>query len=297
MTSPVIYIVDQVRALLDEYEQYLAGKAAGTREAYVRTVRHLLNWLAQLPGSEGLFEPQQLTQPVVEQYLGHLEQEGLGLAHRARVRSTISNFAQYLIEEKGLLRRNPTRGIDIHPLPVAVPRSLSRAQRELLRGLIGQAADERGTALFALGYWAGCRVSELSWLDLAHTHVGPKEGWLHVGTKESKERDITLLKQARQPLYAYLEATRDTQRTYVFLSQRSERLTEEAIHYWFRTLKKQASEDQEDLLTSLTFNNLRYDFAERARAAGWSIEKVAHYMGYLNEGTPQEESSCLRSSR
>ena len=92
-----------------------------------------------------------------------------------------------------------------------------------------------------------------------------------------------MIKQARQPLYAYLQATRDTERTYVFLSQRSDRLTEEAFHYWLRTLKDQAPLDQEDELSGLTFNNLRYDFVERARRAGWSIEKIAHYMGYLTE--------------
>lgn len=69
----------------------------------------------------------------------------------------------------------------------------------------------------------------------------------------------------------------------MFLSQCSDRLTEEAIHYWFRALKEQTPRDQEDELLGLTFNNLLYDFAERACGAGWSIEKIAHYMGYLTE--------------
>src|SRR5437868_11614386 len=67
----------KVRALLGEYEQFLAGKAQGTREAYLRTVRQLIGWLAQLPGHGGQFRPSQLTQTAVEQYLAHLEQEGL----------------------------------------------------------------------------------------------------------------------------------------------------------------------------------------------------------------------------
>ena len=224
-----------------------------------------------------------MTQTAVEQYLAHLEQEGLSLHHRARVKSTISNFAHFLIEEKELLQRNPTRGIDLPPLPLPIPQELSDEQRLILLTLVKQANDPRGAALFALGYWAGCRVSEVSWLQMAQTHVGPEVGWLHVGHHGSKGRDIDLLHEAHQPLYAYLQARRDTKRTYVFASQRSERLTEEGIYYWFRTLKAQGSRDQRAVIEELSFNDLRHDFAQRARAAGWLPEEVAYYLGQVTQ--------------
>ncbi len=273
MTSPKDDAIEEIRALLDEYKYFLSGKARGTTDAYLRTVRQLITWVAQLPGNAGQFQPQQLTKTAVEQYLRHLEHEGLSLNHRARVKSTISNFAHFLIEEKALLQRNPTRGIDLPPAPLLAPRQLSEEQRSILHALVAQEGDRRGAALFALGYWAGCRVSDVSWLQMAHAHVGPKVGWLHVGYKGSKWRDIDLLDEARAPLYAYLQATRDIRRTYVFMSQRSERLTEEGIHYWFRTLKAQATSDQ------WAVHDLRYDFAYRAREAGWSLEEVARYLG------------------
>src|SRR6266487_665078 len=287
MISRVVHTIDEARALLGEYEQFLSGKAEGTREAYLRTVRHLIGWLAQRPGNEGQFQPPQLTQTAVERYLEHLEQEGFSLNHRARVKSTISNFAQFLIEEKGLLRRNPTRGIELPPLPLTAPRVLSGEQRSTLCSLVKQDEDPRGAALFALAYWAGCRVSEVSWLQMANTHVGPEEGWLHVGYKKSKERDIHLLNKACKPLYAYLQATGDSARTYVFLSQRSERLTEEAIHYCFRKLNTRATKSQRELIEHLTFLDLRYDFAHRAREAGWSLAQVASYLGNVTKrGVP-----------
>ena len=279
MISQVVDTFEEVHALLGEYVQFLSDKAKGTREAYVRTARHMVEWLARRPGNAGQFQPQQLTKTAVEQYLTHLEEEGLSLHHRARVKSTISNFAQFLIEEKGLLQRNPTRGIDLPSVPVLAPQKLSREQRTLLRSLVEQEGDPRGAALFALGYWAGCRVSDLSWLQMAETHVGTDEGWLHVGYKQSVGRDIDLLSRAYKPLYAYLEATRSTQRTYVFISQRSERLTEEAIHYWFRTLKAEAPKGQREMIEDLTFHDLRRDFAQRAREAGWSPEDVMNYLG------------------
>ncbi len=190
----------------------------------------MIAWIAQQPGHHGLFQPAQLTKTTVERYLAHLEQEGLSSSHCACVKSTISSFAHFLIEEKGLLQRNPTRGIDLSPAPLFAPPQLSKELRSILRSLVEQEGDPRGAALFALGYWAGCRVSDVSWLQLAHTHIGPKKGWLHVGYKGSKWRDIELVEEARKPLYEYLQACDDQARTYVFISQRSERLTEQGIH-------------------------------------------------------------------
>jgi site-specific recombinase XerD len=244
-------------------------------------------WIAGRPGNRGHFHPQQLTKTAVEVYLASLEQEGFSLNHRARVKSTISSFSRWLMEEKGLLQRNPTRGVDLPSQQVLAPRQLSEDQRYILRSLVEQAEDRRGAAIFALGYWAGCRVSDVSWLQMTHTHVSPKVGWLHVGYKGGKWRDIDLMNEARKPLYEYLKASGDADRIYVFPSQRSERLTEEGIHHWFRTLKTGATKDQWELIHDLTFHDLRHDFAHRTREAGWSLEEVAYYLGHVTKkGTP-----------
>src|SRR6266487_4608320 len=219
--------------------------------------------------------------------LASLEQEGFSLNHRARVKSTISSFARWLMEEKGLLQRNPTRGVDLPSQQILAPRQLSEDQGYILRTLVEQEDDRRGAALFALGYWAGCRVSDVSWLQMTHTHVGPKVGWVHIGYKGGKWRDIDLMNEARKPLYEYLRASGEADRTYVFSSQRSDRLTEEGIHYWFRMLKAQATKHQWAYIHDLTFHDLRHDFAHRAREAGWSLEEVAYYLGHVTKkGVP-----------
>ena len=75
-------------------------------------------------------------------------------------------------------------------------------------------------------------------------HIG-REG--HQGAARLG-RDIDLMNEARQPLYEYLQATYEIERPYVFISQRSERLTEEGIYYWFRGLKAQATKNQWELI-------------------------------------------------
>src|SRR5947209_2186591 len=116
---------------------------------------------------------------------------------------------------------------------------------------------------------------------MEHTHVGPKIGWVHVGHKGEKFRDIDLLNEARRPLYDYIQhGGREKESPYVFTSQRSVHFTEDGIHHWFRTLKRQANHEEWKLIADLSFHDLRHDFAHRARDAGWTLEEIAYYLGH-----------------
>ncbi len=264
-------------------EACLSHKNPGTIDVYERVLRDFLLWLTNLPGHTS-FHLNQLTRTIVEMYMTSLEEDGYSVSHRTRVKSVISSFCQWLIDEYGLLKRNPTRGLELPAQQVLAPRVLSDEQRTILRTLVEQAEDLRGEALFALGYWAGCRVSDVAYLLQVHTHIGSKIGWLHVGHKGGKFRDIDLLNQARRPLFEYLQhGGRDPESPYIFTSQRNQRLTEAGIHHWFRTLKQQASKDQWEKIADLSFHDLRHDFAHRAREASWALEEVAYYLGHVTK--------------
>ncbi len=60
-------------SLLQEYEQSISRKAEGTIDAYMRTTRRVMEWVAQRPGNGGHFHPRQLTKIAVEVYLASLE--------------------------------------------------------------------------------------------------------------------------------------------------------------------------------------------------------------------------------
>jgi integrase len=172
-------------------------------------------------------------------------------------------------------------------MQVRVPRRLSPDQRYVLKNLVEREGSARSAAIFALGYWAGCRVSDVSWLTVENAHVGPKVGWIRVGHKGGKTRDIDLLNEARRPLYEYLRGSggRDPRNPFVFASQRAPRLTEAGVHHWFRKLRSKATKDEWELVGDVTFHDLRHDFAHRAREAGWTLEEVAYYLGhYYQEG-------------
>jgi site-specific recombinase XerD len=275
---------EQSSALLSEYTAYLAGKSPRTVEAYLRVLRQFLAWLTERPGASPDFQPEQLTRTALEIYLTELDDKGYSSSHRLRIKSAVGNFARWLIEEKRLLSRNPAYGVHVPPQPVRAPRELSPEQRFILRELVEKAEDIRGEALFALGYWAGCRVSDVSWLRLDNAHIGPKVGWLRVGYKGGKLRVIDLINAARRPLYAYRQhGGRNLDSDFFFTSQRSDRLTEAGIHHWWRKLKQQASYEHWQLIQEVTFHDLRHDFAHRARAKGWRLEELAYYLGHVTQ--------------
>ncbi len=271
----------------------LRSKNPGTIDVYQRVLRNFLLWFTDWLG-QAQFHPAQLTRTAIETYLLLLEETGYSLNHRKRVKSVMSTFCQWLIDEHGLLKRNPARGLELPAQQVLAPRVLSGEQRSILRTVVEQAEGLRGEALFALGYWAGCRVSDIAHLRMEHTHVGPKIGWLHVGHKGEKFRDIDLLNQARRPLFEYLQqGGRDPDSPYVFTSQRNQRLTEAGIHHWFRTLKQQANKDQWEKIADLSFHDLRHDFAHRAREGGWTLEEIAYYLGHVTKkGTPAIQTTA-----
>lgn len=282
--------------------EYLAARVATRRrattvEAYSIILHQFTAWVARRPGNEQGFHPSQLSQTAVDVYL-NTALKSASSSHKQRVKSVISGFAQWLIDEKGMLSRNPTYGIALATQQALAPRELDDDQRYILRELV-EKDDLRGKALFALGYWAGCRVSDAAHLLMEHTHVGPKVGWLHIGYKGEKFRDIDLRNEVRGPLYDYIHhGGRKRESLYVFTSQRPKqdlqegdldpwRFTEEGIHAWFRVLKSKATHAQWEHIHDITFHDLRHDFAHRARQAGWSLEEVAVYLGHVtNRGTP-----------
>ncbi len=274
--------------LVGEYLATLGGRSASTVDAYGRILRSLAGWVSERPGGSGGFRPDLLTRTAVETYLKDLDARGYSVSHRSRVKSVASGFAGWLIEEKGLLRKNPTRGVEVPAQALLAPRRLSPDQRYVLKNLVERDGKARSGAIFSLGYWAACRVSDVSWLTVENVHVGPKAGWVRVGHKGGKVRDIDLLNEARRPLHEYLrDGSRDAESPYVFDSQRSPRLTEAGVHHWLRTLKKRATKDEWELVSDVTFHDLRHDFAHRARAAGWTVEEVAYYLGHTTKkGTP-----------
>ena len=291
--------------ILRYHQEELAGKNEKTVDAYLRILRQISTFVSQLPGSSGQFRPKYLTRTAFSDYIAALIEEDYSTSHLERVKAVVNRFCLWLIAE-GEIKGNPTRGVTIPTQALLAPRELSKDQRYVLRNLIERTTDLRCKAIFALGYWAGCRVSDVSHLQMAHTEVGPKVGKVYVGHKQGKYRHIVLLNQARGPLYDYLRAGRRAQESaYVFTSQRETipvsegdldgwRLSEPAIHEWFKQWKRTATAEEWELIADITFHDLRHDFAHRAKQeAGLDEGELAVYLGHITKrGTPAVQTTA-----
>jgi site-specific recombinase XerD len=274
--------------LVQAYVSTLENKATGTQVGYSRALDTFIAWLHELTGES--FQPDQFTKTAVETYFTYLEQR-YSVSYRTLVKAALSGFANWLMDED-LLRRNPTRNLHIEAQPQLAPRILTDQQRFVLKQLVEQTDDRRAEVLFALGYYAGCRVSDVSWLRLEQVHLTERSGWIKVGHKGGKFREIDLAKPARQALHDYVQA-RVSDSPFVFPSQRAERLSEAGIHHWFRNLKAGAKAKDFKEIEAISYHDLRHDFAHRARAAGWTLEEIAYYLGHITKrGTPAIQTTA-----
>lgn len=268
---------------------------SGTVAVYVSILRHFAQWAMERTSSREEFQPHALTSSFIERYLFDLSAQRYSFSHRKRVKSVLLNFCQWLVDDQRMLSQNPVRGVKLAQPSESKrvsPGMLSPQQRAILHNLVKQ-DDVRGQALFALGYWAGCRVVDLTYLLIEHTHVGGKSGWLHLGDASEKVRDIDLVNEARRPLHAYLQTRAcDESSPYVFTSQRNVRLSEAGLHHWFRSLKQKAPSEEQALIATLSFHDLRDDFVSRALSAGWTLEETAYYVGHITlRGMPAVQTT------
>jgi site-specific recombinase XerD len=290
-TAPVVLVPgNPALPWIQEYQQTrLTSHLSGTIAVYTSILHHFTQWIVDQTRKRHSFHPEQITPPTITLYLSDLAAQGYSLSHRKRVLSVLTHFCQWLVDAKHALPHNPTRGMkvasstDSQGLP---PHPLTPTQRVILQTVVKK-DDERGQALFALGYWAGCRVKDITHLLLEHTHIGPQSGWLLLGGREANARSIDLPNEARRALYVYLQTRkRDEPSPYVFPSQRGDRLTEAGLHHWFRTLKAHVSSSERAWIDPIRFHDLRDDFILRALSAGWTLEEIAYYVGNVtNLGT------------
>lgn len=283
------------------FAETLGSRDPKTATAYITTLRDLKNWLAERPG--GLpFRVDLLTETAVRSYMDHLAAENRAPRTRSKALTSIRSFCRWAVDE-GLLRRNPAAHVERPTVARVSPRELEEDQRFILKNLVEANGSKRLAAIFALGYWAGMRIAEISQLRVDDCEVNQRAGSLTiVDGKGGKTRTLDLHSMARRALYEYLyenkgsSDARDPESQYVFTGQRAawlrtqghaDNLSTRAIEHLWAGLKAQATREQWELVQDITFHALRHDWAHRARAAGWTLEEIAVYAGHqTKDGAP-----------
>jgi site-specific recombinase XerD len=195
-----------------------------------------------------------VTETAVRGYLDSLKQAGRAPRTRSKALSGLRRFCQWAMDE-GCLRRNPARAMERPTVVAVAPTELSEKQRFVLKQFIEQRGSRRFAAIFALGYWAGLRISEIATLRIDQCQVNQRAGSITlIDAKGGKTRTLDLHNMARRALYDYLfpeqssDQERDQESAYVFTSQRAawlrqqgrpDHLSELGIeHLWIQSKQK-----------------------------------------------------------
>lgn len=244
---------DNDPAIFQEFREALGTRDPKTIATYLTTMRDFVTWLAAQPGGTP-FHLGLLTETAVRGYLDSLKLAGRAPRTRSKALSGLRRFCQWAMDE-GYLRRNPARAMERPTVVAVAPTELSEKQRFVLKQLVEQHATRRFAAIFALGYWAGLRISEIAALRFDQCHINQRAGSITlVDAKGGKTRTLDLHNIARRALYDYLFSEypyaqeRDQASVYVFTSQRAawlrqqghpDHLSERGIeHLWMHIKRK-----------------------------------------------------------
>lgn len=209
----------------------------------------------------------------VRQYLaayGHLKSGTI-----ATKLTIISAFYAWLVREEILLK-SPTVKIKTPKIPKRLREGLTIEELEIVRESCNTL---RQRALVEILYSTGCRLSELSALNISD--VDWQDMSIIVFGKGSKERKVFLSYKALYHLKRYLKSRNDKCDALI-VSERQpiRRLTNRGIQYQIDKIEQVA-----DISRPMTPHVMRHTFATLAMDAGIELADLQHLLGHSNPAT------------
>lgn len=186
--------------LAERFRQTLVGRQPKTADAYLSTVQDFMAWTVT-QSQRKRFTASLLTTTMLEEYLNHLDKRGQAPRTRRKALAILKVFCRFILSE-GLLKYDPSSAITRPKVVEVAPRELTADQRRILKVLVEQQESTRMIAIFALGYWAGLRVSEVAELRVGQCVINQRAGEITIiDSKGQKTRTLDLPNRARLALY------------------------------------------------------------------------------------------------
>ncbi|HQT87785.1 MAG TPA: tyrosine recombinase XerC [Acidiphilium sp.] len=267
-----------------EYLAHLAGErraAALTVATYGRDIAEFLGFLGRHFGAE----PDGAALAAVSlgdlrAYLADRAQAGIDGATRAKKLAAIRGFFRFLERRYGIANQAP-RLIGTPRAKRPLARALEEAQARDVVAAIGDGAmAARDTALMALLYGAGLRISEalaLDWRDWP-TAQAP----LLVRGKGGKQRLVPILAVVRDAIEAWRREVVTAPDAPIFPGVRSERLNPGVVQRLLRNFRR-----AHGLPEHTTPHALRHSFATHLLRAGADLRAIQELLGHASLSTTQ----------
>ena len=272
-----------------QIERYLEelGRSAASRhtiDAYAADLRQFLEFLSP-PGSEPP-PPRAIDVLIVREWLAGLYRDQLTAVTIRRKLAAVRGLFGFLLRE-GVVTVNAGRIVRTPKAPQKLPAVMTAEQANALidgvaSGRIERPFPARDRAMFELLYGCGLRASELAGLDLED--VDRYDGWVRVGGKGRKERQVPLPRKAREALDGYLSARPVVRgQRALFLNHRRGRLTDRGLRGIVKLYATLLAGDP-----SVHPHSLRHAYATHLLADGADLRAIQELLGHVRLSTTQK---------
>jgi site-specific recombinase XerD len=198
-----------------------------TRKAIVNDLRKFARWFTE-SNREPFILTRVTTRDVTDfrSYLHREKKQAVASVNRALV--LIRKFFDFAVQQ-GAVPSNPAKAVKELRRQQLAPKGLDRADvRRLLRE-IELRQDIRGSAIFHLLLYTGCRVSDLVNLELGDLMISERAGSVVFRHgKGNKQRTVPLPLAARNAMQVYLDTRPPVAESNVFIGERGP-ITEDGI--------------------------------------------------------------------
>jgi integrase/recombinase XerC len=284
---------DDLRAAIALWGAWLAGErraSAHTVAAYGRDLAFFLDFLTDhLGGVPSLAAIEELRPADFRAYLALRAGDGIERSSLARGTSVLRGFVRFL-QRRGLASTTALSALRSPKLPPAVPKPLTIDDALAAVDLVGDLSPEgwqgkRDTALLALIYGCGLRLSEALGLSRAEAPTGEQ---LTITGKGRKERQLPVLPAVRTAITDYLAscpyplAADDP----LFVGARGGPLHPRLVQRQMEALRGLLG-----LPGTATPHALRHSFATHLLGAGGDLRAIQELLGHASLSTTQRYTS------
>ena len=220
-------------------------------------------------------------------YLLNLKERNYAATTMARKVAAAKSFFSFMVAE-GKLKDNPTENVGSPsvgrplPKPISYPEAMKLLEQPTK---LSTPEAKRDSAMLALLYASGMRVSELMSLNLID--VDTEGDFVRCFGKGHKERLIPIARRASLAVAEYVKEARshlarNDEEKALFLNRRGERLTRQGFWQILKGYAKSA-----ELGKEITPHTLRHSFATHMLSGGADLRSVQELLGHANISTTQ----------
>lgn len=259
-----------VRKAFDDYKTiYMPYRnfADRTREEYQNDLEDFVGFLTQ----KGINRVGELSLPIIERYVAHLEERGIAGLTRKRKVVSIRSFLSFLYQD-GYIETNVAKRVVLPLAEYPFPDFLTVNECNKLRSIC--ADNLRDTAIIELILQTGIKLSELVHLtvnDVDLTGSARLRGFMHV--KGRKDRIVPLNTKACEALRHYLDIRDEVESSVLFSNRIGQALGESGIQKMLTKRIKIAG------IGPASIHTLRHTFGAYHVARGTDLKTVQDVMG------------------